>query len=284
MIGTGRMKMKTDLVKSQIEGNVGWILLNNIAKKNALRREMYEEILTLLDEYEEDEDIRAIVLRGNGGNFSAGYDLSQGMPASYRDFVKNLDGRVSRRLWYGAKPTISMVEGYCLGGGFELAMGADLVYATDDALLGEPEIDFFFTPDYNSLPCIILPRKAKEMILLGQVLSGTQAAEIGFVNRSLPSARLEEEVQKVCRRLVSLPVETVATAKTGLNGALDAQGFGNAISYGEEIAIYNGLRGETNPQCQAFHRTVREKGLKEAIKRFRDYSQGGSVDEAGWKK
>ncbi len=138
--------MKTDLVKSQIEGNVGWILLNNIAKKNALRREMYEEILTLLDEYEEDEDIRAIVLRGNGGNFSAGYDLSQGMPASYRDFVKNLDGRVSRRLWYGAKPTISMVEGYCLGGGFELAMGADLVYATDDALLGEPEIDFLFHP------------------------------------------------------------------------------------------------------------------------------------------
>ncbi|MCP4154155.1 MAG: enoyl-CoA hydratase/isomerase family protein [bacterium] len=274
--------MITDLIQNKIEENIGWILLNNIAKKNSLRREMYEKILELLDEYEKDENIRAIVLRGNGGNFSAGYDLSQGMPASYRDFVKKLDGRVSRRLWYGAKPTISMVEGYCLGGGFELAMGADLVYSTDDALLGEPEIDFFFTPDYNSLPCIILPRKAKEMILLGQVLSGVQAAEIGFVNHSFPSAHLEEEVQKVCRRLVSLPAETVATAKTGLNGALDAQGFGNAISYGEEIAIYNGLRSETNPQSREFHRTVKDKGLKEAIKRFRDYSQGDNGD--GWKK
>ncbi len=122
------------------------------------------------------------------------------------------------------------------------------------------------------------------MILLGQVLSGTQAAEIGFVNCSFAQARLEEEVKKVCRRLVFLPVETVATAKTGLNGALDAQGFGNAISYGEEIAIFNGLRSETNPQSQAFHRTIKEKGLKEAIKRFRDYSQGGNMGEAGWKK
>ncbi|MCP4155552.1 MAG: enoyl-CoA hydratase/isomerase family protein, partial [bacterium] len=110
--------MITDLVQNKIEENIGWILLNNVAKKNSLRGEMYEKILALLDEYEKDENIRAIVLRGNDGNFSAGYDLSQGMPASYRDFVKKLDGRVSRRLWYGAKPTISMVEGYCLGGGF----------------------------------------------------------------------------------------------------------------------------------------------------------------------
>jgi len=274
--------MPTELIQSKIEENIGWILLNNVTKKNALRREMYEEILILLDKYDKDENIRAIVLRGNGGNFSAGYDLSCGLPTSYREFVKNLDGRASRQLWYGNKPTISMVEGYCLGGGFELAMGADLVYATHDARLGEPEIDFFFTPDFNSLPCIILPRKAKEMILLGQVISGNQATEIGFVNGSFPLEHLEEHVQKVCRRLVSLPAETVATAKTGLNGALDAQGFGNAISYGEEIAIYNGLRSETNPQCQEFHSTIKKKGLKEAIKRFRDYSQGGS--ENGWKK
>jgi enoyl-CoA hydratase/carnithine racemase len=284
MVDNRRLKMGAELVQKKIEDNTGWILLNNVTKKNALRSEMYEQILTILDQYEEDENINVIVIRGNGGNFSAGYDLSQGMPDSYRDFVKKLDGRVSRHLWYGPKPTISMVEGYCLGGGFELAMGADLVYATDDALLGEPEIDFFFTPDFNSLPCIILPRKAKEMILLGQVISGTEAAEIGFINRSFTSARLEEEVKKICRRLVSLPTETVATAKTGLNGALDAQGFGNAITYGEEIAIYNGLRGETNPQCQEFHRTVKEKGLKEAIKRFRDYGQSGSMDEASWKK
>ncbi len=276
--------MTAELVQKKIEDNTGWILLNNVAKKNALGGEMYKRILAILDQYEEDENIRAIVIKGNGDNFSAGYDLSQGMPESYRDFVKKLDGRVSRRLWYGPKPTISMVKGYCLGGGFEVAMGADLVYAADDALLGEPEIDFFFTPDFNSLPCIILPRKAKEMILLGQVISGTEAAKIGFINRSFASERLEEEVKKVCQRLISLPTETVATAKTGLNGALDAQGFGNAIAYGEEIAIYNGLRSETNPQCQEFHRTVKEKGLKEAIRRFRDYSQSGSMNEAGWRK
>ena len=153
--------MGAELVQKKIEDNTGWILLNNVTKKNALRSEMYEQILTILDQYEEDENINVIVIRGNGGNFSAGYDLSQGMPDSYRDFVKKLDGRVSRRLWYGPKPTISMVEGYCLGGGFELAMGADLVYATDDALLGEPEIDFFSLQTSTVCPVLFCPERQR---------------------------------------------------------------------------------------------------------------------------
>jgi len=70
-------------------------------------------------------------------------------------------GRVSRRLWHGPKPTISMVEGYCLGGGFELAMGADLVYATDDALLGEPEIDFFSPRILTACPVLSCPERPR---------------------------------------------------------------------------------------------------------------------------
>ncbi|GAH01663.1 unnamed protein product, partial [marine sediment metagenome] len=241
--------MSTPLIEHYVTEKTGWIVLNNTAKKNAMRQEMYRSILNILDDYEHNTDIRVIVIRGANGNFSVGYDLTQGLPSSYREFVKTLDGLVSRRLWYNAKPTISLIEGYCLGGGFELAMGSDLVYAAEDAVLGEPEIDFFFTPDYNSLPCLITPRQAKEMILLGKVLTGTQAAELGLINRAFPAPQLEEEVKKICRRLATLPAETIATAKTGLNGAFDAQGFGNAIAYGEEIAIYNGLRSETNPQC-----------------------------------
>ena len=275
--------MTVELVEARIEENAGWIELNNTRRRNALNNGMYESISRILDRFEEDGSIRSIVIRGRGGDFSAGFDLTQGLPESYRDFVKKISGRISRRLWYGPKPTLSLIQGYCLGGGFELAMGSDLAYAAEDALLGEPEIDFFFTPDYNSIPCLALARKAKELIMLGSVVSGREAAGLGLINRAFPAESLEEEVRKVCRRLASLPPETLAAAKQGLNGALDAQGFGNAIAYGEEIAVYNGLLSRTNPEAVEFYRTVEEKGLKEAIRARRDYSQSGSPG-GGWKK
>ena len=276
--------METQKIQSYIEDRIGWIALNNTRRKNALHNTMYEAILELLDTYEKDEQVRIIVIKGNDGNFSAGYDLTQGLPDPYRDFVKDLSSATAKRLWYCKKPTISMVEGYCLGGGFELAMGSDLVYAAEDAAMGEPEIDFFFTPDYNSIPCLSLARKAKEMILLGSVINGKEAADIGLVNKAFPKEQLELEVIKTCKRIASLPAETVEVAKVGLNGALDAQGFKTAIEYGEEIAIYNGLLSKTNPNCELFYRTAKEKGLKEAIKLVRDYTQAGQTGESGWKK
>ncbi len=259
----------TTLVTRRTEESTGWIVLDHTAKLNALRYEMYTEIFAALDDFEADDNVRAIVITGNGGNFSAGFDITQGSPDPYRDFVKSISGKAAKRLWYCPKPTIAAVEGHCIGGGFELAMGADLVYAADDAQLGEPEIDFFFTPDFNSLPCIALPRKAKEMIILGQVVSGTEAAAIGLINRAVPAQRLLAEVGAVCRRIASLPASTVAMAKAGLNGALDAQGFANAITYGEEIAAANAEANKSNAACLAFHREIAEHGVKAALEMVR---------------
>lgn len=272
------------MIQDYVEENTGWIVLNNTRRKNALNNKMYKSILALTEKYEQDETIRTIVLKGNGDNFSAGYDLSQGLPDPYRNFVKNISGPTLWKLWYCRKPTISMIDGYCVGGGFELAMASDLVYASDDASLGEPEIDFFFTPDFNTIPCFILPRKAKEMIFLGTVISGTEAAKIGLINNSFPKDILETEVKKVCSRIASLPAETIEVAKTGLNGALDFLGFRNAVIYGEEMAIYNGLLSKTNPKCAPFYETAKEKGVKSAINMMRDYSQSGISDQDGWKK
>ena len=260
----------TTLVESRIDQSIGWITLNHTAKKNALRYEMYDAIFSALDSFERNDEVRAVVITGNGGNFSSGWDITQGTPDPIRDFVKNVASKASRRLWYFPKPTIAVVEGYCVGGGFELAMGADLVYASEESQLGEPEIDFFYTPDFNSIPCIALPRKAKEMILLGQVVSGTEAAEIGLINRAIPTNSLMDEVDAVCRRIVSLPKSTVAMSKAGLNGALDAQGFANAITYGEEIAASNSAANEKNADCQAFHKAIEEHGVKGALKLVRN--------------
>ena len=152
----------TTLIETRVDEAAGWILLNNTRHKNAINYEMYDAMFEALDRFEKDERVRAVVVSGNGGNFSAGFDVTQGSPEPYRDFVRNVSSRLSKRLWYFPKPTIAAVEGYCIGGGFELAMGADLVYSAEDAVMGEPEIDFFYIPDFNSIPCISLPRKAKE--------------------------------------------------------------------------------------------------------------------------
>ena len=120
--------------------------------------------------------------------------------------------------------------------------------------------------------------------MLGTVVSGKEAAELGLVNKAFPREQLETEVRKVCHRLASLPSETVEAAKVGLNGAFDAQGFRNALIYGEEIAIYNGLLGKTNPKTQAFYKIAKEKGLKAAISQVRDYTQSGHLHKKGWKK
>lgn len=264
--------METELIKSHVEGHIGWIVLNNTRRKNALNNEMYRAIVSILQQYANDEKVRSIVVRGSGGNFSAGFDLSQGLPDPYRYFVQHISGPACWGLWYHTKPTISMVEGFCVGGGFELAMGSDLVYAAENATLGEPEIDFYFTPDFNTIPCHVSPRKAKEMIMLGSVVSGKVAVDLGLINGSFPPDQLEAEVKKVCDRIASLPAVTVEVAKRGLNAALDAQGFKQAVNYGEEIAIYNGLLCKTNEEVQPFYQTAKEKGIKEAMKLLRKKS------------
>ncbi len=78
-----------------------------------------------------------------------------------------------------------------------------------------------------------------------------------------------DEVRAVCRRIVSLPSDTVAMAKAGLNGALDAQGFADAITFGEEIAVANAEANKSNAACLAFHKTIAEQGLKAALEMVR---------------
>ena len=268
----------TTLIETRVDEAAGWILLNNTRRKNAINYEMYDAMFEALDRFEKDERVRAVVVSGNGGNFSAGFDVTQGSPEPYRDFVRNVSGRLSKRLWYFPKPTIAAVEGYCIGGGFELAMGADLVYTAEDAVMGEPEIDFFYIPDFNSIPCISLPRKAKEMIMLGLTVSGREAVEIGFANRAFAADRLLDEVSKVCRRIAALPVATMTIAKQGLNTALDLQGFANAIDHGEEMAAYNSEANKSNPDCLAFHEEIEKNGLRAALQKVR---AGGILNSSG---
>ncbi len=88
----------TPLIETRVDEAAGWILLNNTRHKNAINYEMYDAMFDALDRFEADERVRAVVVSGNGGHFSAGFDVTQGSPEPYRDFVKNVSGRLSKRL------------------------------------------------------------------------------------------------------------------------------------------------------------------------------------------
>src|SRR3954469_20868966 len=174
------------------------ITLNRPEKRNALNATLRREILAATREADRDDSVRVTVIRGAGKCFSAGYDLSgdpnaQGEPLDYNSegegsYMRGVtNGWMS--IWDLAKPVIAQVHGYCLAGGSELATGCDLVYVADDAKIGYPAVRFG-VPDMHFHPWTLGMRTAMEMMLTGDSISGLEAAEGGWANKSFPADQL----------------------------------------------------------------------------------------------
>lgn len=247
------------------KGAIAWIYLNRPEKLNALTREMYLQLQDILDQIQKDTCVRALVITGTGKSFSAGYDLSQGPTSGgHRTLLRDISNPVSWKLWHLDKPSIAMVRGYALGGGCELALSCDLVIASEDALIGEPEIDYSITPDFLILPWLVGLNKAKELLLLGSRLTGREAVAAGLINRAVPPEKLEDEVNTVARRLAELSPQAVRSTKAAINRTFEIQGFIQAINAAEEISINNNLAG-ADEETKEFRRVAREQGVKAAL-------------------
>lgn len=224
---------------------VAQITLNRPAYKNAQSYRMLDEIDAAFDLARANDDVRVVIVRGSGGNFSAGHDLGTAEGNAYREalgaqpgiqiydqFKKyNLDLLVKWR--NHPKPTIAMVEGYCIYAGWMLAACCDIVFAAEDAQ---------FLPgfvEYMSIPWDIGVRKAKELIFESRFIGAAEAEGYGFVNRVLPAADLERETLAYARRVAENDPQTLRLAKIQINKAQDHQGFTNAMedSIGDYMAM-----------------------------------------------
>src|ERR1700761_1410601 len=244
--------MKFHDLSYAVDGPLGGVALDLPQYKNAQGYRMLDEIDAAFDLAAADKDVRVLIVRGSGGNFSSGHDLGtpegmeyrRGLGAApgaqtYDQFRKyNFDLLLKWRNF--PKPTIALVEGYCIYAGWMLAACCDIVFAGEQAqfLAGFVE--------YMSIPWDIGIRRAKELCFESRFITAAEAAQYGFVNRVLPEADLERETFAYARRVAENTSGVLRYAKIQMNKAQDAQGFTQAVedSYGDYYAMMNLLKDE----------------------------------------
>jgi enoyl-CoA hydratase len=224
---------------------VAVITLNRPRYRNAQSWRMLDEIDAAFDLAGDDASVRVVVVRGSDGVFSTGHDLGSDEGSAYRAEkigaggvqhyaafkTYNLDLLLKWRNF--PKPTVAMVEGYCIYAGWMLAAACDVVFAAEDAqFLGG-------FVEYNTIPWDIGVRRAKELCFESRFITAAEAAQYGFVNRVLAPADLERETFAYARRVAENEPEVLRFAKLQMNKAQDAQGFSQAVedSLGDYCAM-----------------------------------------------
>jgi enoyl-CoA hydratase len=269
---------------------VARITLNRPERLNTIVPPMPEELEAAVHRAIEDPAVKVIVLRGAGRAFCAGFDFGGGFhhwddelttDGSWdpgKDFslaTSASQGAVPKfmSLWRSPKPVIAQVHGWCVGGGSDMALCADLVIASEDARIGTSYSRMWGC--YLSgmwLYCLGLTR-AKEYALTGKPLSGLQAVEAGLINAAVPFDRLEREVAERARALAAIPLSQLTAMKLIVNQAYENMGLASTQLLGP---ILDGLMRNT-PDAKRFIDLASAEGVGAAVARrdgpFGDYSQ-----------
>lgn len=206
------------------EGQLAWITFNRPEARNAMTWAMYARLEELCDLVETDSDVRVVVLRGAGGKaFVAGTDIGQFAafrePRDALEYEERID-RVISRLERIAKPTVAMIEGFCIGGGAGIALTCDLRYCTPDMKFGFPIArtlgNCLSMANYARLLDAVGPARAKEMIMLARLVEAGEALALGLVNEVVPAEGLEARVREVAATLAEHAPLTLRATKEAI--------------------------------------------------------------------
>lgn len=217
--------MSSDLLLVATTGNVGIVRLNRPNALNALSQALIDQLLAALRAFDNDPDVGAIVLTGSEKAFCAGADIKELKDLTFvnafmGNFLHSLcDGVTSIR-----KPLIAAVHGFALGGGCELAMMCDIIYAADDAFFGLPEVKIGTIPGAGGTQRLIRAvgkAKAMHMILTGETMSALDAERAGLIAKLLPSGQLLDEAIDYAQKISNYSAPIVAMAKECVNTAAD---------------------------------------------------------------
>jgi enoyl-CoA hydratase len=273
-----------------VDGAVATITLNRPDRLNTIVPPMPDEIEAAVHAAVRDREVRVIVLRGAGRAFCAGFDFGEGFhhwdeglttdgewdPG--KDFMMTTSpatGPVPKimSIWRSPKPVIAQVHGWCVGGGSDMALCADLIVASEDARIGTPYARMWGAYLTGMWIYRLGLTKVKWHALTGQPLSGTEAAEAGLINSAVPFDRLETEVRELAERLASVPLSQLAAMKLVVNQAYENMGLANTQVLGP---ILDGLMRNT-PDAKRWIELAQSEGVAAAIGErdgpFGDYSQ-----------
>ena len=255
------------------------ITLNRPVVLNALNKNVQRLLHTALGRAESDDAVKAVILTGAGRAFCAGGDLHASLYPDDAPAPSGVD--VQLKIWALSKPVIAAVRGHAVGQGCELAGVCDITVAAEGTQFGEIQIRHGFGPPVLITPFLVGLKNAKELLLLGEVLSAHEAQRIGLVNRVVPDERLDQEAESIARKLAALPQATVRMNKALVNRAYELAGMREALAYRDDPAI-SALTAGTPADGESEHslRVLREQGWA-AFKERRDalYHDGGDAGD-----
>lgn len=275
-------------------GPIARLIMNRPEKLNALRVQMFEELVAGLKRAEADDDIKVVILKANGTSFCTGHDLSEvGFVYGFGD-GKTADGRQRRpsqrarlqfdrklleyytAFMYSMKPIIAQVQGHAIGGGLYLTEVVDLAIASEDAQFSHAEQRLMGGGRSLIMNAEILQlgqKRAREFLLFGEPMSGIRAAEIGLVNKAVPNDQLEATVEDWALRISKHPKDALVTGKVFQQLALDSLGYSSQMMRG-----YVGHTLSTNlrfePDEYNYFKERRNQGARDAFHSRDDFYEG----------
>ena len=251
---------------------VAWLTMNRPRYGNAQNSQMTYALDAAITAANVDPEVKVIVLRGAGKNFSGGHDIGTpgrdahmtfdrksnwhdhvGLPGAEMQYVREMEAYIGmcRRWREGPKPMIAMVHGACIAGGLMLAWVCDLIVASDDARFGDPVLHMGFPGVEYFAHAFELPaRVARELVMLGDPIGADRAYTLGMVNKVVPAAKLEEETGRIAARVAGMPSFGLTLTRQVFNNTEDLQGKRAAMdmAYGmHHLAhAHNSLTKEDN--------------------------------------
>jgi len=253
------MRTMTELVRLEVADGVGTILLDR-PKMNAISLQVQDELRAVAAEATERDDVKAVVVYGGERVFAAGNDVKEMADLGYADMVK-LGGSVQSAVTAVAripKPVVAAITGYALGGGCELALAADLRFAHEKAVLGQPEILLGIIPGAGGtqrLSRLVGPSRAKDLIYTGRFVQADEALAMGLVDRVVPG----ESPGAVYDEAVAWASQFAHGASYALRAAKDA------IDRGLEVDLDTGLEIERAQFAALFATEDRTTGMKSFV-------------------
>ena len=252
-----------------VEDHIARIVLNRPEARNAITQEMVEHLGASLDKAASDDNVHVVVISAAGDKaFSAGFDLKESIVSP----VLGIENRRANtrfeldtwmKIWNMSKPAIAAVQGYCIGGGVHLAFMCDMIVAADDAQFGEPEIKYSYIPDILIEPFKMPFNKARELMMLGEMMSAEELYRCGTVNKLVPAAKLEEETMKIAAKVAAMPRAAVGMLKYQMNKAYEFMGFKHSADFAAEM--FNLCRLNQMDADSEFNEIVKTQGLKAAM-------------------
>ena len=262
-------------VRYEKKGRVAYIILNRPDRLNAINDEMPPEIERAVQRADSDPNVHVMILEGAGKAFCSGYDLSeygeqnstssviQDMPwdpiQDYQFMWRNTQHFMA--LWRAMKPVICKVHGFAVAGGSDIALCADMTIMAEDAEIGYMPTRVWGTPTTAMWVQRLGPEKAKRMLFTGDKINGVEAENMGLILKSVPKAKLNEEVELLAQRMATVPINQLAMQKMLVNQAMETSGL---MQTQKMATLFDGI-SRHSPEGIAFKQRVEKVGWKQAV-------------------